>query len=138
MTCARHVYHAGSRVGADQLGCTRKFQPRESPRIKIVRAMDHQVPRMRRRPPSAGVCSSGMVTISSVAMVLGFPSSESDPGGPRTPAGYGTHVALPRSHAQITPEALFASGKQGRSGSIEDGKTAAKTGSFSWPGLGST
>ncbi len=45
MTFARHVYHAGSRVGAVMVGWSRNCHPRASRRRRATSAMTHQWPR---------------------------------------------------------------------------------------------
>src|SRR5262245_3410995 len=70
ITPARHVYQAGSRVGADSDGSWMNRQPRTSSRIRANPTITHHVPRRFERPSTGGTaCSSTGAFLVSVTIL---------------------------------------------------------------------
>src|SRR5262245_38559071 len=114
ITCARQVYQAGSRVGAERLGSARNRHPSARPRTRAVSTMAHQELRMLRRPPVPVSAASGTVTISSVAMGAGAPFCLVGPGPVREPPK-DTRPTGPNREPHYTMFlVVFASGRHGR------------------------
>src|SRR6186997_886735 len=111
MTWARHVYHAGSRVGADRLGSARKRHPSDRPSAIAVSAIAHHVLRMLARAGSLGVRVSGTLTISPVAMPRVVPPYGVGPPPVREPPKDTRRTLLDRGSAQAMSFVFDASGR---------------------------
>ena len=101
ISSARHVYQAGSRVGAGRLGSRRKLHPNATNRAMAAAPRTHQLPRRLRRSGSAVSPVRGARTlVSAIRSSNSFVRSGCRPGarpglarvGPWYPVGWGVAV----------------------------------------------
>src|SRR5207247_10239273 len=71
ITFARHVYHAGSRVGAARLGSWTKRQPSAASISRVAPAMTHHDPRTGPRRVAGGAGPIGAALTCTSLVVIG-------------------------------------------------------------------